>query len=217
MIYQLDNEKIWFPDPALADNDGLLAVGGDLSVERLLLAYNNGIFPWFSNETPILWYSPHERYVLFPEKIKVSKSMKQLIRSKGLHVTMNTSFEQVIIACATINRSGQPGTWITDEMKDAYIELHVQGYAHSLEVWENKSLVGGLYGVKINGVFCGESMFSKVSNASKLALITLCRRTNLRMIDCQMHNAHLESMGAEFISRAEYIKILSDSIDNMAG
>ena len=209
MIYQLEKDKIWFPDPALADEDGLLAVGGDLSVERLMLAYNHGIFPWFSEETPILWYSPHERYVLFPEKVKISKSMEQLIRGKRLRVTMDQAFEQVITACASINRPGQPGTWITSDMQAAYIELHKQHYAHSFEVWQGENLVGGLYGIAVNDIFCGESMFSRVSNASKLALITLCRKTNCRMIDCQMHNPHLESMGAEFISREQYLQILN--------
>ena len=212
MVYKLENDNIWFPNPELADKDGLLAVGGDLSVERLLLAYQNGIFPWFSDETPILWYSPHERYVLFPNKVRITKSMKQVIRGKRMKVTVDQNFKEVINACATVNRGGEPGTgtWITDNMKSAYIQLHKQGYAHSFEVWQNQELVGGLYGMVINNVFCGESMFSRASNASKLALITLCKNTNSRMIDCQMHNAHLESMGCEFISREEYLRILNN-------
>ena len=210
LVYRLDNDKIWFPDPALADEDGLLAIGGDLSVERLLLAYSHGIFPWFSDETPILWYAPHERFVLFPEKIHISGSMKQVIRKQPFKITSNQNFEEVIHACAVVHRPDQPGTWITADMRAAYIELHKQGFAHSVEVWQDESLVGGLYGVSINQVFCGESMFSKVNNASKLALISLCRNGSFRMIDCQMHTPHLESLGAEYISRERYLEILAE-------
>lgn len=212
MVYRLDNDTIWFPDPSLADEDGLLAIGGDLSVDRLLLAYSHGIFPWFSDDTPVLWYSPHDRYVLFPQKIRISASMKQLIRSKRFEITFDQCFDEVISNCASIHRPGQPGTWITADMRKAYIELHRQGYAHSVEVWQDKKLVGGLYGVAINHVFCGESMFSTVSNASKFALIALCRDMNFRMIDCQMHTPHLESLGGEFISREKYLEILSESL-----
>lgn len=207
-MYRLSKTEIWFPEPKLADEDGLLAIGGDLSVDRLLLAYSHGIFPWFSEETPILWYSPHERFVLFPERVKVSSSMKQVMRSGKFRLTFNEQFSEVISACAEVPRDGQYGTWITPDMKKAYIKLHELGHAHSIEVLENDKLVGGLYGIEINGVFCGESMFSKVSNASKVALITLCNTPALRMIDCQMHTPHLESMGGEFISREEYLKIL---------
>ena len=189
----------------------MLAVGGDLSDQRLLLAYSHGIFPWFSDETPILWYSPHDRFVLFPEKIKVSSSMQQLIRRRQFSVTSDQSFEEVITACSEIYRPGQPGTWITADMIKAYIRLHEMGFAHSLEVWEKGKLVGGLYGVIINKVFCGESMFSRVSNASKMALVALCRNASFRMIDCQMHTPHLESMGAEYISREKYLEILSST------
>jgi leucyl/phenylalanyl-tRNA--protein transferase len=209
LVYRLEKDKIWFPDPSLADEDGLLAIGGDLSVERLLLAYSHGIFPWFSDDTPVLWYSPHQRFVLFPEKVKISSSMKQIIRSNRFEVTYNQCFDRVINACAAIHRPGQPGTWITAGMRAAYVKLHQRGYAHSIEVWQEKDLVGGLYGVTINHVFCGESMFSQVSNASKVALITLCRSQDFRMIDCQMHTPHLESMGAEYISREEYLDVLS--------
>lgn len=212
MVYRLEENDIWFPDPALADDDGLLAVGGDLSQERLLLAYSHGIFPWFSDDTPILWYSPHERFVLFPEKVKVSSSMKQVIRSKRFKITWNQNFEEVINACADAERPGQPGTWITAEMRSSYIKLHQQGYAHSIEIWQDNNLAGGLYGVMINRVFCGESMFSKQSNTSKLALITLCENKNIRMVDCQMHTLHLESMGAESISREEYMRILAEEV-----
>lgn len=207
MIFRLD-ERLLFPDPSLAEDDGLLAVGGDLSPERLLLAYENGIFPWYSDETPILWYSPHERFVLYPQEIKISKSMRKVINSDRLKLTVNTNFEAVIKACATAPREGQDGTWITGDMQNAYICLHQLGYAHSYEVWENDELVGGLYGVAVGKVFCGESMFSKVSNASKLALISLCQSNQYDLIDCQLHTEHLASMGAHMISRDTYLNFL---------
>ena len=208
MIFQLDKRLI-FPDPALAEEDGLLAVGGDLSVERLDLAYANGIFPWYSNKKPILWYAPHERCVIFPDLLKVSKSMRQVLRSEKFAVTFDQDFAAVIAACASIFREGQQGTWITKDMQKAYIELHRQGKAHSVEVWQQNELVGGLYGVAINRVFCGESMFSKASNASKIALITLCRQKQYDLIDCQIQNEHLESLGAVMIGREEYLKYLA--------
>ena len=194
-----------FPAPELAEPDGLLAVGGDLSTDRLLLAYQNGIFPWYSDDTPILWYSPHERFVLYPDELKVSKSMKQVLRSNEFGVTIDQCFDKVIDACSTVNREGQDGTWITAEMKAAYIKLHNLGYAHSVEVWQQDGLAGGLYGVQIGAVFCGESMFSLVSNASKIALVHLCKSGEYRLIDCQVHTAHLESMGARMIGRGEYL------------
>lgn len=208
MIYQLDEHEIWFPRPENAEQDGLLAVGGDLSPERLLLAYQWGIFPWYSDETPILWYSPHERFVIFPANIKVSKSMRQLLKKAVFTISFNTAFEKVISACAASERPGQDGTWITADMKKAYTELHKLGFAHSVEVWKGNELVGGLYGVGVGNVFCGESMFSTVSNASKAALIWLCKNKPYRMIDCQFHTSHLESLGAEFISRENYLEIL---------
>ncbi|MDB5131558.1 MAG: Leucyl/phenylalanyl-tRNA--protein transferase [Mucilaginibacter sp.] len=211
MIFRLD-ERLLFPDPELAEPDGLLAVGGDLSTERLLLAYQNGIFPWYGDDTPILWYSPHERFVLFPAELKVSKSMRQLLRSDTFRITVDTSFEKVITACSSINRNGQDGTWITKEMKAAYIKLHNEGFAHSVEVWHQNNLVGGLYGVKIGAVFCGESMFSLVSNASKIALIHLCHSRLYQLIDCQVHTGHLASMGAKLISRKEYMDVLRKEI-----
>jgi leucyl/phenylalanyl-tRNA--protein transferase len=209
MIFRLD-KRIIFPDPSLAEEDGLLAVGGDLSVERLLLAYQNGIFPWYSDDTPILWYSPHERFVLFPAELKVSKSMRQVLRSDKFRVTYDTAFERVIESCSTSYRADQDGTWITDEMKEAYIRLHYSGYARSIEVWQGNDLAGGLYGVEVGKVFCGESMFSKVSNASKAALIHLCQTEKYELIDCQVHTEHLESMGARMISREEYMRILQN-------
>lgn len=208
MIFQLD-ERLVFPDPALAEEDGLLAVGGDLSAERLSLAYQNGIFPWYSNENPILWYSPHKRCVIFPAKIKVSKSMRQVLRLGKFKVTFDQDFPNVIRTCASIFREGQDGTWITKDMQTAYLELHRQGKAHSVEVWQQEKLVGGLYGVVVNRVFCGESMFSLVSNASKTALITLCQQKQYQLIDCQIQNEHLLSLGAVIISRKEYLKFLA--------
>ena len=208
MIFQLSEDTIWFPEPELADEDGLLAVGGDLSPERLILAYKNGIFPWFSDESPILWYAPHERFVLFPEKLKVSKTMRKLLKTDKFKITFNTAFPDVIRACATISREDQLGTWITNDMEKAYIQLFDLGYAHSVEVWENEQLVGGLYGIEINSVFCGESMFSKVSNASKAALINLCEHKNYKLIDCQVHSDHLESLGAEFIGTNQFMEFL---------
>jgi len=210
MIFRLD-ERLLFPDPELAEPDGLLAVGGDLSAERLLLAYRNGIFPWYSDDTPILWYSPHERFVLFPAELKISKSMQRVLRSAKFTVTLNQCFEKVIAACSVIERPGQDGTWITDEMMAAYIGLHHSGCAHSVEVWHKGDLAGGLYGVAVGAVFCGESMFSLMDNASKIALVHLCQ-SGYSPIDCQVYTPHLESMGARMISREEYMKALNGEL-----
>jgi len=207
MFFQLLDDHPGFPDPALAEEDGLLAIGGDLSMERLLIAYSNGIFPWFSEGEPILWYSPHERCVIYPDKIKVSKSMRKILKQEVFKITINQAFVQVIQNCATTERKGQDGTWITNEMQNAYIKLHQEGYAHSVEVWQEDKLVGGLYGLKVNRVFCGESMFSHVSNASKAALIFLSNM-NIDLIDCQLPNDHLMSLGAEMISRELYMEML---------
>lgn len=208
MVYQLSENTIWFPKPELADEDGLLAVGGDLSAERLVLAYQNGIFPWYSDESPVLWYAPHERFVLFPEKVKISSTMRKLMKTGKFRITFDQAFPEVIRSCANIPREDQPGTWITGDMQAAYINLFQLGYAHSVEVWENDLLVGGLYGLHINHVFCGESMFSTVSNASKAALIYLCQIKDYSLIDCQVYTSHLESLGAEFISRSRYLDYL---------
>ena len=208
MVYQLSEDTIWFPKPELADEDGLLAVGGDLSAERLVLAYQNGIFPWYSDESPVLWYAPHERFVLFPEKVKISSTMRKLMKTGKFQITFDQAFPEVIRFCANIPREDQPGTWITADMQAAYINLFQLGYAHSVEVWENDLLVGGLYGLHINRVFCGESMFSTVSNASKAALIYLCQIKDYSLIDCQVYTSHLESLGAEFISRSLYLDYL---------
>jgi leucyl/phenylalanyl-tRNA--protein transferase len=207
MIFRLTKDLI-FPDPILAEDDGLLAIGGDLSPERLILAYQNGIFPWFNDDSPILWYSPKERFVLFPSEIKISKSMKQLINSNKFKITHNKAFKEVILACAEAKRINQDGTWITKEMQKAYIKLNKLGYAHSIEVWENQDLIGGLYGVLINKVFCGESMFSKKNNTSKLALIWLCENADIELIDCQIQSDHLEKMGAKIIDRELFLDYL---------
>jgi leucyl/phenylalanyl-tRNA--protein transferase len=210
MIFRL-NKRLLFPDPELAEPDGLLAVGGDLSPARLILAYKNGIFPWYSDDTPILWYSPHERFVLYPDELRVSSSMRSVLNSNRFQVTHNENFDGVIEACAAFERKDQDGTWITEDMKAAYKQLHQQGHAHSVEVWQADELVGGIYGVQVGEVFCGESMFSNVSNASKTALITLCKSENYKLIDCQVHTEHLESMGARVISRKEYMDMLRNS------
>jgi len=207
MFFQLPEDELIFPNPALSEEDGLLAIGGDLSLERLLLAYSNGIFPWFSDGEPILWYAPHQRCVIYPDKLKISKSMKKVMRDKTFKITVDKAFSEVIRNCASTPREGQNGTWITNEMQEAYINLHIHGFAHSIEVWLNEKLVGGLYGLKINRVFCGESMFSHVSNASKAALIFLSQ-TDIDLIDCQLPNDHLMSLGAELIPQATFMKIL---------
>lgn len=200
---------IKFPDVSKATKEGLLAYGGDLSSKRLILAYKSGIFPWFDDDGPILWWSPDPRFVLFPEKLKVTKSMKQILRNSDFEITVNKDFEGVISNCSIIKREGQQGTWITNDLKKAFIKLHELGIAKSVEVWLEKELVGGLYGVDLeNGVFCGESMFSKVSNASKVGFISFVQNTNYKLIDCQVYTNHLENMGAEDISRDEFLKFL---------
>ncbi|WP_178986668.1 leucyl/phenylalanyl-tRNA--protein transferase [Winogradskyella helgolandensis] len=202
-------QKIEFPDVSEASADGLLALGGDLSSERLLHAYSEGIFPWFQDGEPILWWSPDPRFVLYPEDLKVSKSMKQVLRKGTFQVTENKAFNQVLEQCAITKRIGQDGTWITEDMMKAYVKLHQLGYAKSVEVWQDDVLVGGLYGIAINDkVFCGESMFAKVSNASKVGFITFIQNSNYKLIDCQIYTNHLESLGAKDIPRAEFIKYL---------
>jgi leucyl/phenylalanyl-tRNA--protein transferase len=203
------DQKIQFPDVSEASEDGLLAIGGDLSLERMIHAYQSGIFPWYEEGGPILWWSPDPRFVLFPEDLKVSKSMRSLIRKDLFSVTVNKSFHEVLRHCARIKRRDQHGTWITAEMIDAYTTLYQNDFARSYEVWRDGKLVGGLYGVDLgNGVFCGESMFSLEPNTSKLAFITLVRKESYRLIDCQLHTKHLESLGAREISRREYLKFL---------
>ncbi len=211
MYYVLD-EKIEFPSVDVADEDGLLAIGGDLSEERLIFAYKNGIFPWYNEMDPILWWSPDPRCVLFPKKIKVSKSMQQLLRQPKFQFTKNECFSQVIKQCQTISRKDGNGTWINEDIIDSYSQLYKKGFALSAETWMNGKLVGGLYGVKIGKVFYGESMFSLVSNASKFALIKLVAQLSnegVQLIDCQMKTDHLLKMGGEMIDRQYYIELLN--------
>lgn len=202
-----------FPDIAYTSEEGLLAVGGSLTQSRLMEAYSKGIFPWYDESQPILWWCPDPRMVLFPQKLKVSKSMKQLLKKEAFKVTYNDAFETVIENCAAIKRKGQLGTWITPEMKQAYTGLHKKGIAQSVEVWQDGKIVGGLYGIYLKNkkVFCGESMFARVSNASKYGFISLVRKLQekgVELIDCQVHTAHLESLGAEEISRNEFLEFL---------
>ncbi|POY35823.1 leucyl/phenylalanyl-tRNA--protein transferase [Solitalea longa] len=206
-VYELSDELI-FPHPLLAEEDGLLAFGGDLSPERLLLAYRNGIFPWYTDEDPILWHAPNPRFVLFPKNLRVSKSMQQVIRSNKFTITVDTAFEQVIASCKYIVREHQPDTWITKEMQQAYIQLHKLGFAHSIEVWQNDELVGGLYGINLGTVFFGESMFHEVSNASKVAFIYLIQQIPFSIIDCQMETEHLKSLGGQNIPLEDFLLIL---------
>lgn len=202
--------KLAFPPPQRARFDGLLAYGGDLSVERLKLAYSKGIFPWFDDE-PILWWSPDPRMVLVPDQLRVAKSMRSMLRNPAYRVTADTAFRDVVKACRQVPREGQHGTWITPEMVDAYVALHESGWAHSVEVWHENTLIAGLYGVVVGKVFCGESMFTHVPNASKLAFITLVRHLNslgFTLIDCQVYTDHLASLGAVEIPRAEFLSYL---------
>ena len=208
-------EKIVFPDPELADESGLLAVGGDLTPERLILAYANGIFPWYSKGEPILWWSPNPRMILLPQNIKISKSLDQTIRLNKYTTTFDNAFEEVIKSCKTAPRPGQTGTWITAEMQEAYIALHKLGFAHSVETWQNEELVGGLYGVSLGRAFFGESMFFKSRDASKVALVNLAsflQKHNFKFIDSQVETDHLKSMGAISISRPEFLELLKEAI-----
>ncbi len=198
-----------FPDVSEARKDGLLAIGGSLSSDRLIEAYNAGIFPWFSYEEPVLWWSPDPRFVLFPDKIKISKSMKALLKKDLFHITVNRAFRYVIEQCALTKRKNQPGTWISPDMIRAYSELHDRGMAKSVEVWEGKELVGGFYGVDLgNGVFCGESMFSLKSNASKYGFIRFINQSDYKLIDCQVYTDHLKSLGAELLPRHKFLRYL---------
>lgn len=213
-IFQL-MEELLFPPSHMASQSGILAVGGDLSPARILEAYRQGIFPWYADEEPIIWWSPNPRFVLFPSEIKVSRSMKQILRQGRFRITFDQDFHGVISACQK-PRPGQAGTWITKEMKEAYITLYDLGYAHSVEAWQGDILAGGLYGVSLGRCFFGESMFSTVSNASKAALITLTKRLEAHrfgLIDCQVRSAHLASLGARDISREAFISLLDRLLD----
>ncbi|MEZ5003478.1 MAG: leucyl/phenylalanyl-tRNA--protein transferase [Chitinophagales bacterium] len=216
-IYRL-NETNLFPPVDHAEK-GIVAVGGDLSTDRLIAAYQSGIFPWYSDQEPIIWWAPDPRFILYPENIKVSKSMKQLLKKKAFEVTLDTSFEKVIHACAKQKRKDQPGTWITQEMEEAYLKLHGLGIAHSVEVWSNenasRTLVGGLYGVSMGSVFFGESMFHVESNASKYGFITLVEQLiqrDFKLIDCQMETPHLKSLGATSIPRKQFMLLLENGL-----
>lgn len=201
-----------FPSVENATEEGMIAMGGDLSSDRLMLAYRSGIFPWYNEGEPIIWYSPDPRMVLFPKQLQISRSMQRILKKETFTVTYNQHFEEVITNCKTIDREGQSGTWITDDMLKAYIKLHKIGVAKSVEVWKDKELVGGIYGIDLGTVFCGESMFSKVSNASKVAFISLVQqleKDNYKLLDCQVYNDHLASLGAEEISREAFLEYLS--------
>lgn len=202
------SDKIEFPSYDAITKEGIIALGGDLSSQRLIYAYQKGIFPWFSEGDPIVWYCPKKRMLLFPDELKISKSMGKIIDKNEFQITENKAFEQVIHYCKNIQRKDALGTWITDEMEFAYIELYNKGVAKSIEVWKENELIGGLYGIEMNQIFCGESMFSKVSNASKLAFIHLARNKNYKIIDCQVYNNHLASLGAKEVERNVFLKLL---------
>ncbi|TAF63775.1 MAG: leucyl/phenylalanyl-tRNA--protein transferase [Cytophagales bacterium] len=204
MSYTILGKKLYFPPVSAADSHGIVAIGGDLDTERLLLAYHSGIFPWFSEGEPILWWSPNPRFVLYPSALRVSSSMKQLLKRNAFEVRTDSCFREVIGHCQQIYRPGQGGTWITEEMLESYCELHGLGKAHSVEVFQEGVLVGGLYGVALGGIFFGESMFSRVSNASKYGFILLVENllaSGFELVDCQVHTNHLESLGAVHIKR----------------
>jgi leucyl/phenylalanyl-tRNA---protein transferase len=214
-IFRL-TEEIVFPPPHLASEGGLLAVGGDLDPERLILAYKNGIFPWYSEGEPILWWSPDPRFVLFPDRLTISRSMRGLLKKNYLTVTFDTCFREVVAACQETRQGREEGTWITAAMMAAYIRLHELGLAHSVEVWREGVLVGGLYGVSLGKCFFGESMFTKVPNASKAALITLVetlRKYDFQLIDCQVYTDHLHSLGAEMMDREDFLQVLRKALD----
>jgi leucyl/phenylalanyl-tRNA--protein transferase len=215
MPVKLSRRTLEFPDLDEADESGLLAIGGDLSVERLKLAYSKGIFPWYEDGMPILWWSPDPRMVLFPDRMIISHSLKQSIKKQQFTVTIDTAFEKVIGNCSKTPRKGEDGTWITREMKNAYIRLHEAGFAHSAEAWLDGELVGGLYGVALGKVFFGESMFHHVPNASKVAFYSLVEKLNkwgFEIIDAQVYTNHLESLGGEMIPRSQYIHILEKAL-----
>ncbi|MEJ6675827.1 MAG: leucyl/phenylalanyl-tRNA--protein transferase [Polaribacter sp.] len=203
-------DKIEFPPYHQTSKEGVIAFGGDLSEERLIFAYKNGIFPWFSAGEPIVWYCPLERMVLFPEAVRISKLMQKIMNKNDFEITENKVFKEVIYNCKNMVRNDGFGTWITDAMEDAYLRLHEIGVAKSIEVWFQNELVGGLYGLEINNIFCGESMFSTHSNASKIAFIYLAKSSKYTLIDCQMYNAHLASLGAKEIERSLFLKILKE-------
>jgi len=213
--YLYENETFRFLPPDSATPEGIVAVGGNLSPGMLLSAYSQGIFPWYSDGDPIIWWSPDPRCVIFTDELHVSKSMKKLLRRGQFHITLDRRFRDVITACKKIPRSGQNGTWITDAMLEAYIVLHDLGYAHSVEVWDGKWLAGGMYGISLGNFFFGESMFSLIPNASKAAIIRLndiIKKMSFLMIDCQIYSAHLKTLGARMIPRDEFLRQLKDGL-----
>ena len=215
-VFQL-TDKIIFPPPEMAEENGLLAIGGDLSAERLLLAYSNGIFPWYSEGEPILWWSPSPRLVIFPDEFKMPKRLSRLMRQKTFSITMDSAFRQVITSCANVDQRREKGTWITQDMVEAYCLLHELGFAHSVECRQNKKLVGGLYGVSLGGIFFGESMFSSAPNSSKIALASLVKKLlekDFDIIDCQMKTEHLIQFGAREIPGTEFQKLLAKSMSS---
>jgi leucyl/phenylalanyl-tRNA--protein transferase len=212
--FLIPNNELIFPHPSLADKTGILGIGGDLSPERLLLAYQFGIFPWFNEDDPIIWWCPDPRFVLEPSKVHISKSMRPYLNQEKFRVSYDQCFNEVIENCKTISRNNQDGTWITDEMETAYIKMHQLGYAHSVEVWQENKLVGGLYGMSLGKVFFGESMFALESNASKLGFIKLCKaleEKGFKLIDCQQDTPHLRKLGGKFISRKKFLEVLANN------
>lgn len=212
-FYRLD-DRILFPSPELAEEDGLLAIGGDLSLERLVLAYSNGIFPWYNPGEEILWWCPKERFIIRPDNIHISKSMKRLLKKEEYKIKYNENFYGVISSCKKIREEAE-GTWITDEMREAYCNLQNNGFAESVEVYKDNELVGGIYGVRLGKCFFGESMFSRVPSGSKIALIHLCKKLKdegFIFLDCQFHTDHLESMGGEHVSWQEFKEMLEVGI-----
>ncbi len=212
--YTVLSDKLIFPPPEAADVEGLLAIGGDLSEERLIVAYKNGIFPWYEGDVP-LWWNPDPRFVIFPKELKVSKSMKQVLKQNTFTITKDRAFEQVIYNCRKTSRPGQNGTWINNDVIEAFTNLHLSGIAHSFEAWQSGQLAGGFYGLHIGNIFFGESMFSHISNASKAAFITGVQQMQvggLQLIDCQVYTPHLESLGARMIPRTEFLGLLKRNI-----
>jgi len=208
----LISDTLYFPPVYEASSEGILAVGGDLSSERLLLAYKSGIFPWFNPGEPLLWWAPKSRMVLYFDELNISKSMRNILNRNTFKVTFNQNFREVISNCSLIKREGQRGTWISQEMIEAYCKMNELGIAKSVEVWQNNELVGGLYGIDLGIIFCGESMFSKVSNASKVAFITLAnqlKNKNYKLLDCQVYNEHLDSLGCREIDRDDFMKLIT--------
>ena len=211
-MYWLGQDLV-FPDHSEVNDEGIIAIGGDLSVERLKLAYQKGIFPWFNEDEPIIWWFPHDRFVLFPEDLHVSKSMKKVFKDKNFTFTENKAFREVIINCSQANRKGQDGTWITNDMIEAYCKLNELGVAKSIEVWQNNELVGGFYGIEMGNIFCGESMFAKASNASKAGFIQFVAKYHKKyeLIDCQVYTEHLASLGAVEIPSDVFLDYLEDN------